>query len=647
MKWSYLCIVAVIISRFGCIASGEESKSPTQSLKAFAQKVKQKKVDEFMARLYIPESARMPTLTAEMKNQILKQFSTEFACLLNGRIVAAKETDALAVVTAYEILPSNKPSADLKSIFLVKINDKWKISPVLFEPVPSNDMTEESFRKQVSLLKAWYETQCDAHSNKFCPRLMVTKKQIPFQKKLSLAPGNAVTVVLPDRKTLAVWCSKAGVLSLPGSSGLHLSYGEKAFKRLEIKWIPQSDGSRVAGPYKSYIRSGPVTTWSSGPGHEYILYVGDTYRVSLREEGDKNGELLPITLSVREATREEKVKPEDEVNYLVSQLKREDPAMRMRAIEKLQESLMLGCMYATPRWEYIVEQIRPLSRDPVPDVRKQADRTLLVLGDIGSIMKSIVPEPKGDALVPDTARRLGKFTKRSKDEKGKEKVYEHVKTFLGADSPELRAFAVSFFTYSDTLPEIRDDLVSAQEDSSAKVRKASVLAMEQVYPEREIPTHRIPMLNDESPEVVIMVMQSSVGYGSERELPISAVRRFINSNNKQVRLAAINAITFKDNRESEAILLPLTHHKDNDIKDAAICGLYGERSTTVYQRFLELLKDKDPNVRIRVLQGLYLDDYVQAIPYLEKHIQMEDDKDVLRVAKEALGKLRRLKAKNK
>lgn len=473
---------------------------------------------------------------------------------------------------------------------------------------------------------------------------VVAVSEIPFSHDVTLAPGDTCVFNLPDNKTLAIWCEKTGPISLSGDSNLDLSYGEKPFERLEITWIPQEDGSTVSGPYKSYIRSGGVTTWSSGPGHEYELYVGDTYRVGLREEGDKDGK-LPVKVSIRLATHDERVRPEDEVDHLVSQLKMKDPAKSIRAIEKLQESLILGSTYATPRWEYIVSQLRPLSNDPNPDVKKQAVHTLMVLGDLDSIVAVITPKPTGDNLAADTARSLGQFVKRSKNTVGKKAVYDHVRSFLESDDPQMRAFAVSFFTYADDLPEIRQHLIDAQKDPSVEVRLASVLAMERVYPEREIPSHRIPMLSDESPEVVIMVMQSSVGYGSERELPLSAVREFINSDDKRIRLAAMNAITFKDDTESESIFLPLTYHEDKEIKDAAICGLYGRRSEKVYRRFMELLNDDDPDVRRRIVDGLYFDDYVEAIPVLEEFVKTEQNELVLQKAKESLNKLTRLRHK--
>ena len=473
---------------------------------------------------------------------------------------------------------------------------------------------------------------------------VIAVSTLPFSQDIALTPGGACIFKFPDDKTLAVWCERTGPISLPGDSDLDLSYGEKPFERLEIAWIPQEDGSRVSGPYKSYIRSGGVMTWSSGPGHEYELYVGDKYRVGLREEGDKKGK-LPVEVSIRLATSAERVRPEDEVDHLVSPLKMEDPAKRNGAIKKLQESLMHGSTYATPRWEYIVSKVQPLSEDPNPDVKRQAVHTLKVLGDLDSIMGAVTPKPTGGDLAAGTARSLGQFVKRSQNTSGKKAVYDHVRSFLESDDPQLRAFAVSFFTYADDLPEIRQHLIDAQKDPSVEVRLASILAMERVYPEREIPSHRIPMLSDESPEVVIMVMQSSVGYGSERELPLNAVREFINSDDKRIRLAAMNAIRFKDDAESESIFLPLTYNEDKEIKDAAICGLYGRCSKNVYQRFMELLNDDDPSVRRRIVDGLYFDEYVEAIPVLEEFVKTEQNELVLRKATESLNKLTRLQRK--
>ena len=202
MKSSYICIITIFTSFFGLTASGEEASSPLQAVKVLAQQVRQKKVDE--------------------------HFSTELACLLSGKIVTAKETKNLAVVTAYEILPGNKQSAHLKSIFFMKINGKWKVSPVFFVPLPVEGMTEKSFKKQVDTLETWYENQADAHSSKLVPKINIAKKQIPYRKKFSLSAGNAMTVALPDGKTLSVWCEKIGLKLIPGDNNLKPRLRRKA-----------------------------------------------------------------------------------------------------------------------------------------------------------------------------------------------------------------------------------------------------------------------------------------------------------------------------------------------------------------------------------------------------------------------------------
>jgi len=520
--------------------------------------------------------------------------------------------------------------------------EQWEkeIRAIVIESIQGNDKLLRSSAARLS--EALKIEEAILHIEKNLP---INIPRVPYTRKIALTPGGACSFTFPNGKTLAIWCDKHGGFLDPfGGGGMSLSYGEKPFKELKSEEVALPDGGVTYGEYLSYIHSGGCITRSSEPGREYILFIDGAYRVSLREEGQKNN-TLAVKVFVRQATKEESVRPSKVVDYLVSQLKVKEPAKRIRAIKKLHEELSLGDTYATPRWGYIVEQIRPLNKDPDPNVRKQATSTLRALGDLDSIMKVISPEPTGKALTADKARGLGQFTERSKDINGKKRVYGHVKKLLGSQNPELRAFAVNFFTYSDKLPEIRQQLIDAQKDPSPKVRQASVLAMAQVYPEEEIPKHRIPMLDDESDEVVITVMYSSIGYGMRRALPIAPVKKFINSSNKKVRLAAIHVVGFRDCKEAEEILLPLTHDKDREIKDAAICGLYGQRSEKAYQRFLELMKDSDPSVRIRVLEGLYYDDYVQAIPHLREFIKTEGDKKVLQEAKESLSKLTRLQQK--
>ncbi len=135
---------------------------------------------------------------------------------------------------------------------------------------------------------------------------VVVMSEFPFSQNIVLARGEACVFKFPDAKTLAVWCERY----ISRDSDLRLCYGEKPFKSPEITWISREDGSKVSGPYDSYIQSGGVTTWSGSPGHEYELYVGDKYRVTLREEGDRDGK-LPIKVSIDHATRDESVKPDD------------------------------------------------------------------------------------------------------------------------------------------------------------------------------------------------------------------------------------------------------------------------------------------------------------------------------------------------
>lgn len=642
---SRLISIAFFIISISAGPARAEDSAPVKSVKLFVQILKDKNFDQLIQCLYIPESEKMPGLTAGQKEHMLQEFSAALGYLLNGEIISSKETDDIAVVTACKILPDKRQSPELKPIFLLNVDNNWKISPLISEPFPVQNISEDQFGKQEKTLKEWYRNQADTHSSKLCPEIKITNEQLPFQKDIVLKPGECFIVVFPNGNKLAVWCNGAGPLQLPGEdSDLDLGYGEQPFIRPEISWIPQPDGSRVSGPYKSYIRSGSVVTWSGGPGHEYNLFISDVYHVVLLEKGDKNG-TLPVSLSVRLATKEEQVRPENEVEHLVGLLQQTDPRGKISAVQKLQEELMLGSTFAVPKWQYILEKIKPLVDDPDPGVKKEAAKTLRVLGDAGSIMKVIAPVPEKEFLKADEALALGQFAMRSKSQPDKERIYEHVKSFFSSDNPELRAFAVSFFTWSDISPEVKEQLIKAQNDSSPIVRKASILAMEKIYERNDIPKHRIPMLEDESPDVVTAVMESSTGFGTEEELPTDTVKKFLANDNKGIRLAAINAIQFKDNRESEALLLPLTHDPDKDIRVAATCALYGEKSKATFQRFLELLQDPDPLVRRRALEGFYLDDYIDAIPHIEAFMETEKDKGLLDAANEALEKLKRLKAK--
>ncbi len=644
MKKVILCCMGVAMFICASSLSAGSSMSPKDSVTEFINSFKKKKTESYLSLLFFYGPNPMDKMTPEMETMIHKQLSTVLSPWLNSKIVDSKETDDYAVVTAYELLKDKTKAHNLQSIYLVKIDNKWRVSPALSHPVPKKGHDQKEFSKQIEILKKWYDEKMDSHTSVLCPKVVITDKEIPYTKKITLSPGCALNIILPDKKNLAIWCNKTGRFSLPGDSDLRLRYGENPFSNLEIIWLDQPGGSKVAGPYKSYIRSGSVGTWSSGPGHEYTLFIDDKYRVKLRGEGDVNG-ILPVKISVNMATKHERIRPENEVEYLLGQLKQKDSQQRIKAIKELQSELMLGDTYAVPKWQYIIDKIKPLDKDSNPQVQKQASDTLRVIGDAESIMKVISPEPKGEFLTFNEALALGQFAKRCKKLNDKKKIFAHVKTFFGAKKPELRAFAVAFFAYSEKDNEVKKALRKAQNDSSAKVRKAVVFALESLYEGKAGVANRVKMLDDSDPEVIIAALESSVGRGSENEFPIDKVKGFLKSENKKIKLAAIQALQFKDNKEAEKLLLPLTYDQDDDIRVKATYALCGEKSTAVYKRMLELLNDEHQLVKVRALQNFYLDDYVDAIPHLRSFLKTEKNKDLLEIANEALKKLIRLKEK--
>ena len=637
------CIVGIMFIST-TVLMAEPSPSPKNVVAKFIEAFKNKDTKSYISFLFLPAPNSLDKMTPEMESQIYKQLSTALAPWLNAKILSTKETDDYALVAAYEILKDNKKSHYLSPMYLVKTDGKWKISPAFIYPIPKPNHGEKEFTEQIEILKKWYNEQLENHTAALCPKIEVTKKDIPYTKDVTLSPGCALNIVLPNKKNLAIWCMKTGPFSLPGDSDLRLSYGEKPFIQPEQTWIELPGGGRTTGPLKSYIRRGAVGTWSSGPGHEYTIFIDDIYRVTLREDGDKKGK-LPVKISVNMATKEESVRPEDVVKYLVKELKSKNPQKRINTIKKLQDELILGSTYAVPKRQFIIDSIKPLDKDADPKVQEQANETLRVLGDVDSIMKVISPEPKGKFLDLDEALGLGQDALRCKKASDKEKIFKHVKTFLNSEKPELRCFAIAFFAYSEQDDEVKTAIKKAMKDPSPKVREATVFALDKMDDGKGGMGERVKMLEDSNPKVVIAALEHSIGYGEENEFPIAKIKPLLKSDNRKIKLAAIYALSYKDNKEAAELLLPFTYDKDDKIRAEAVSTLSGEKVDTVYKRMFELLNDKHPMVRIRALQCFDLDDYTDAIPYIEKLIKNEKDKDVLRVANTTRNRLKRLRDK--
>lgn len=143
----------------------------------------------------------------------------------------------------------------------------------------------------------WYHAAENGKPVK-APLHRIAKSNIPFEKKFMMEAGDALRFELPNGKIVAVWCGAARnflAAEQATSSGLKTSWGEKPFKHVRYKRVPQPDGSNVLGEADSYIKQGSVVTQGSATS-TYQLFVGK-WEFSIVEDL-KGKDSLPVTILV-------------------------------------------------------------------------------------------------------------------------------------------------------------------------------------------------------------------------------------------------------------------------------------------------------------------------------------------------------------
>jgi HEAT repeat protein len=476
-------------------------------------------------------------------------------------------------------------------------------------------------------------------------RIEITADAIPFKRGITLKTGEAVVLVLPDQKTLAVWCEKPSAImhAIDGESAT-LHYGEEPFTTLEHEEIALPGGGTTFGEYRSYIRQGPVMDRGVRKPDEYILFV-NPYRISLDQQ--ENPTDLQMIVTVSGASEEEQVGRKNEVDYHVRRLRDADVSVRLNAIFELEELLIAGSMYAEPRKPFIIAQLKSLENDPVAEVRETAAESLRKLGDAPSILEVIQSQTTGDFPSPGEARTLGARTKECDSPADLEPVYRHVLALFDSDQEKSREFAVNFFGATDPVDEARAHLLKAFSDPAAGVRAAALHALENLYDENlrdhdstndhEARDVAIRMLADPAPEVVIAALETSIYRGENRIFPFNVVQPFLTSDHKGIRLAAIEALLFDKGAEAEQVLLDITRDPDPKIRAAAAQCLYDSGADLVRERMIQLLGDNDRLVRIRALQSLGANPHPAALAAIKALLTHEADPDVIRVANDSLG----------
>jgi len=133
-------------------------------------------------------------------------------------------------------------------------------------------------------------------------KINISKMELPFATDMVFRNRQAVRLILPNGKHVALWCAKPGLSALLGGQELELKWGERPFAEPKGLWIKQEDGTEESNGWDSYIRFGGVSP-GSGSGRFIEMFV-DEYRVTVREKQVRR-DSLPVTLRVRLATATE------------------------------------------------------------------------------------------------------------------------------------------------------------------------------------------------------------------------------------------------------------------------------------------------------------------------------------------------------
>ncbi|MBL7223067.1 MAG: HEAT repeat domain-containing protein [Candidatus Brocadiae bacterium] len=455
---------------------------------------------------------------------------------------------------------------------------------------------------------------------------------VPFSQDIVLEPGDAHTFILPNGKSVAVWCKRnTGIVAAIAQSDIGFEYGEKPFKQLKSEKIQLPDGGTTAGEYLSYIRSGGVYDGGFGNPSEYILYVKQ-YRISLKETeiGDRG---LRMTVSVRLATVKEQVSAKDEVDFYIKRLQSPDPDTQLDAMEELRMLLMLGSMYAKPRWKEIIEAIRPLSASANEEVKSKAVEGLLVLGDEKSIMDVILPEPKGKWRTPEGASSLATYSKHF----GKDRIYEKVLPFLESKDAELFRFGMAFFSQVEHQPA-KPYMKKALQSEQADVRLRAFQALLDLRGDQRKMARLVnSMLDDKSREVLREALREAGRYNEL--IPPGQICKHLKHEDEEIRHMAAYALDCCRNPQVIEPLLDATRDEKATVREQAAVSLGRIGAPAAYARLVELLKDPDADVRESAINGLRWFGDPKAIPEIEGLKGNDPDESVRKMARRTIREL--------
>lgn len=465
-----------------------------------------------------------------------------------------------------------------------------------------------------TVLAAWASIRIYWHVRRASAE-KIAVQAVPFRTGISLSPGAACALRLPNGKTVAVWCRKqVGMMAMTDDSGLGFEYGEVPFKRLQRETIQLPEGGTTGGEYLSYIRQGPVM--SSGKRKEYVLYV-DTYSVSLITDGPA-GSALPLTVSVREATEKERVPENRKRAHYLKALASVDPATRLDAIRELGEMVSMGSTYAGDPKE-IGDAIRPFLKDADPKIREEALVRLRVMGDEAALLEMLTPRPKDEYLKPNWGWTIAGWCRKDQSER----LAKHVLSFLDTDDPALQEFALAFFScYKIPYLPAQPYVARLLRSGSPAVRAAAASAIRFTCERKEAARLLYEALGDPSDEVLSKALVD-VSYFHD-SIPVARIIPLMAHTNLEVRRLAAGALDCSGSPDAVAPLLRASRDASPEVRAAAAVTLGRIADPKAYARLVELLEDSDAGVRESAINGLRWFGDKRAIPLIGR---LKDDKD--------------------
>jgi len=461
------------------------------------------------------------------------------------------------------------------------------------------------------------------------PRVQVST--VPFADDIVLEPGDACVFVLPNGKSVAVWCARnTGILSSFRGTGIDLGYGEKPFEHLKWEEIRLPEGGTTYGEYLSYIRSGGVLDGGGITPSEYILYV-DPYRISLKEK-DLNDRNLPITVSVRLATDKERRHGRAEREYYMQALSSANPKERLEAVLELGQLVSLGSIHAGDPVE-IANAIRPLLKDPDPEVRKEALVRLHVMGDDEALLEMLTPRPPDEYLKPNWAWTIAGWA-----DKASERVPKQVLSYFQTDDPALHEFALAFFScYKIPYPAAQPYVERNLDSPSPAVRAAAASAIRFTCDPRQAAKLIYKALGDTSQPVLLEALRDASYFNDS--VPIDRIIRLLGHESPEVRLGATRALDCCRDPAAIGPLLAATHDADPQVRASAAVSLGRIGEPKAYPRLMALLEDDSPQVRQSAINGLRWLGNKDAVPAILRLRDQDPDEHVRAMARRTVREL--------